>query len=251
MVTMPLGNPVETWAATIGAAPGVRLADLARDRQPGTGGLLVVVGAHPDDETIGAGRFVAEWTRTVGPAVAFTVTAGEACLDHLGVLVPGLADRREAEWHQAVAALGCRPVGSWRVADGTVDQHVEAVAERLGSMIGPGDVVLAPWRHDPHPDHAAAGEAAALAALGTGATLVEYPVWMTVWADPEILERTQYHVVRVEASPAAADARVTALAHYETIAVPQRADVEAVVPPTLLEHYPDQLALVPGRRSAA
>ena len=44
---------------------------------------LVVVAAHPDDETIGAGRLVAAWSRSLGPVTAVLATAGERCVDQV------------------------------------------------------------------------------------------------------------------------------------------------------------------------
>jgi len=45
-------------------------------------------------------------------------------------------------------------------------------------------VIVAPWRGDGHPDHEAAGRAAAAAAGRTGAALWEFPVWFWHWGDP-------------------------------------------------------------------
>ena len=61
------------------------------------------------------------------------------------------------------------------------------VAARLVDLIGDGDgtLVAAPWRHDGHPDHEAAGRAAAVAARRTDASLVEYPIWWWHWGAPD------------------------------------------------------------------
>src|SRR5690606_23272435 len=49
-----------------------------------------------------------------------------------------------------------------------------------------GDLVLAPWEHDGHPDHDAVGRAAlaATAAL-PGLRLLRYPVWAWHWLPPD------------------------------------------------------------------
>jgi LmbE family N-acetylglucosaminyl deacetylase len=46
-------------------------------------------------------------------------------------------------------------------------------------------VPSAPWRHDGHPDHDAAGRAATIASAAAGAPLLQYLVWAWHWADPE------------------------------------------------------------------
>ena len=42
-----------------------------------------MLSAHPDDESIGAGRLLSAWRRSGGRAQAVTATAGEACFDHV------------------------------------------------------------------------------------------------------------------------------------------------------------------------
>ncbi|RJT90627.1 class I SAM-dependent methyltransferase [Cryobacterium melibiosiphilum] len=49
---------------------------------------------------------------------------------------------------------------------------------------GPGTWVIAPWRSDGHPDHTAAGDAAATAAADANARLLEYPIWAWHWSTP-------------------------------------------------------------------
>jgi len=85
------------WRDVIAAAPAVELPELLAmlgcqaDRP-----RLVGVPTHPDNETIGAGRLVAAWSRSLGPVTAVLATAGERCVDQvatrrlgLGVLAVG------------------------------------------------------------------------------------------------------------------------------------------------------------------
>jgi LmbE family N-acetylglucosaminyl deacetylase len=247
IVTAP-GNPVQTWAPTVHRAQITALASLA---PAGIGTRLLVVSAHPDDETIGAGRLIACWASAVGPVSALTLTAGEACLANLKVVVADLAGRRLAEWRAAVTALGAQAGDCWAVPDGQVATELDLVADRLAERCAAGDVILAPWRHDPHPDHAAAGAAAAVAAYRCGATLVEYPVWMTYWSEPSILERTSYRVVQVAVPRWTEGRRSRALAQYRSQQLPLRADLTPVVPPQMLAHHYRQLALCPVRSAHA
>src|SRR5690606_13482680 len=54
------------------------------------------------------------------------------------------------------------------------------------ALLRRGDLVLAPWEHDGHPDHDAVGRAAlaATAAL-PGLRLLRYPVWAWHWLPPD------------------------------------------------------------------
>ena len=72
------------------------------------------------------------------------------------------------------------------VPDGAVAEAEASCVDRLTEQVGDGRGVLlvAPWRHDGHPDHEAAGRAAAAVAVRTGARLLEYPVWFWHWAEP-------------------------------------------------------------------
>ena len=55
------------------------------------------------------------------------------------------------------------------------------------SLLRPGDLVLAPWAHDGHPDHDEVGLAAERACDGAEARLWAYLVWAWHWAQPSEL----------------------------------------------------------------
>jgi LmbE family N-acetylglucosaminyl deacetylase len=239
LTVTPTGLPVEAWAESVAEAPRRSLADLV----PPTSTRLVVVGAHPDDETIGAGRLVAEWSRTRGPVLAVTLTAGEACFDEVGVEEPALADLRLQEWRTAVVDLGAQAGPHRLCPDGAVAAHADAMAAAIAAEVNPGDTVLAPWRHDPHPDHEAAGRAAAVAARERGAALVEYPIWTPYWMTPQAVAATGHSWSVVPTGAEAERARLRALAAYVSQCEPLRPCLGAVVPPLLLEHHHAQLVL--------
>ena len=69
---------------------------------------------------------------------------------------------------------------------GAVAEHEQELVEVLVPALGDArrTLVVAPWRHDGHPDHEAVGRAAATAAHRTGATLWEYPIWWWHWSSP-------------------------------------------------------------------
>lgn len=236
LTVTPAGLPVAIWSGAIAAGERLVVADLASEPS-----RLVVVAAHPDDETIGAGRLIAQWVRECGPVLALTLTAGEACFDDVGVREPGLAERRIAEWRKAVRSLGATAGAHSLCPDGAVAEHLDRAVEAIAAHLGPGDVVLAPWRHDPHPDHEAAGAAAALAAGQQGARLLEYPIWMPYWMQPEDVAATGTRWSAVETDPEANRARSRALTAYASQRAPLRPGMGPVVPQLLLEHHHTQL----------
>lgn len=87
-----------------------------------TGGGLLAVHAHPDDETLWTGGLLATWAASGRPVTVVTCTRGErgevialpgTTSEHLAGLEgdgPALAAHRERELAAAVAALGVRQV---------------------------------------------------------------------------------------------------------------------------------------------
>lgn len=144
-------------------------------------GRVVVVAPHPDDEILGAGGTVARLAAQ-GARVRFVaVTDGER--SH-----PGRSDWlravRPAESAAALVELGVPDEQSETVrlclADGAV--HDAPLTGMLSALIEPGDLILAAWSNDGHPDHDAVGRAATSAAGERGAQLREYLVWAWHWA---------------------------------------------------------------------
>jgi LmbE family N-acetylglucosaminyl deacetylase len=238
LTVTPAGLPVTTWSTAVEHAPRRQLRDLAPQAT-----RLVVVSAHPDDETIGVGRLVAQWARERGPVLALTLTAGEACFDAVGIEEPRLAERRIAEWRAALRVLGVTAGPHSVCPDGAVTEHESRVAGVIAAQLRPGDLVVAPWRHDPHPDHEAAGRAAAVAAAESGAALVEYPVWMPYWMTPESVASAGAHWSVVDTDRVAEGQRDGALAAYVSQQEPVRPGTGPVVPPLLLEHHHAQLVV--------
>ncbi|GAB49718.1 hypothetical protein MOPEL_134_00020 [Mobilicoccus pelagius NBRC 104925] len=233
------------WADVVRAAPPVTPEDLAD-----TGGVTLVVSAHPDDETLGAGRLLAHWARTGLRLRAACLTRGDACFDHLADvlrdldapadLLPGMAGRREAEWHAAMEALGVHDRHPHGLPDGGLaDDDALDVLRRVADDV---TTVLAPWPHDPHPDHRAAGRAGARLAAELGARFCSYPVWMTYWGDPA---EADPGLRRVAADPADDHAREAALAAFVSQLEPPTHGIGPIVPPEMLAHHDTPLLHVP------
>ena len=175
------GTPAAAWRPEIDerAWPPVDLGGLRR---------VVVVAAHPDDETLGAGGLVAHAHRLGLEVDVVVATRGEACHPRSPTHTPRqLAALRVDELDAAVAVLspGTRPA-VLGLPDGAVAEHEEDLVDRLVTRVGDGrgTLVVATWRGDGHPDHEAVGRAAAVTAARTGARLLEYPVWFWHWGTP-------------------------------------------------------------------
>ncbi|MEP6815832.1 MAG: PIG-L family deacetylase [Marmoricola sp.] len=206
------------------------------------GERVVVVGAHPDDETIGAGRLLAGHP---GEVRAVTLSGGEACvvsdrIDPVDMLV-----NRLAEWRTAVHVLGAEAVETQRWPDGRLREHEAEIAESLLPLLATSDVIVTTWRHDPHPDHRAAGRACAEAAARGGLRVVEFPVWAPYWMTPDDVAARDYRLCVTATAPGSDRARRDALSGYASQTQPLLPGWEPVVPAGLLARHHRQLLACP------
>jgi LmbE family N-acetylglucosaminyl deacetylase len=146
---------------------------------------IIVAGAHPDDETLGFGA-AAAMLAAMGVRVQ-VVSASDGGASHGPLPSPQrrrLERIRRAELRVAVDTLGVPEPISLGLPDGRIADHESRLADVLTSLLAAGTWCAATWRGDGHPDHEAVGRAAAIAVERSGATLLEYPVWMWHWAHP-------------------------------------------------------------------
>lgn len=145
---------------------------------------LLVIAAHPDDETLGAGGLIAACAARGLPVRVVVVTDGAGASGHPDA---GLVARRSAELAAAVAELAPDAViDELGFADGGTLEDRDAIRDALLPLLadaGPRTAVAAPWRGDGHRDHRVVGEV--VAELADGAVLLEYPIWMWHWASPD------------------------------------------------------------------
>lgn len=173
------GTSAQSWTTTLSAQ------DIAALTLPDAG-RLIVLGAHPDDETLGAGGLIRTAAMAGWQVEVLSVTAGEGSHPASPTHPPEvLAHIRERELSEAITRLAPAATTSCLgLPDGSVAEHEDEVVAHLVALIGLGGphvLLCAPWRRDGHPDHEAAGRAAAIAASRTDARLVEYPVWLWHW----------------------------------------------------------------------
>lgn len=208
------GTSITEWLA------GERPPPVNLDECP----ALVVVAAHPDDETLGVGAMIAALVARGVEVVVVSVSDGGAA--HPGVTQfdqMRLETTRCAELDCAAAVLGVHRVVRLGMPDGRIADFEEQLVERLTGVLSPGVWCAVTWRGDGHPDHEAAGRAAAVAAERTGAQLLEYPIWMWHWADPADAVVPWQRAVSVPVDRDAADRKQRAVRCF-------RSQIEAATP---------------------
>ncbi|WP_286218985.1 PIG-L family deacetylase [Paraoerskovia sediminicola] len=148
---------------------------------------LVVLAAHPDDETLGAGGLLARAARAGLATTVLVATDGEGSHPASGTYGPAeVARLRRYELLDATHALATgATLHLAGLPDGGLREAREPLARAVRAAIAthPGPtVVCAPWRGDPHRDHRVLGEVAA-EVVGSD-ELLEYPIWAWHRADP-------------------------------------------------------------------
>ncbi|TQM62031.1 bifunctional PIG-L family deacetylase/class I SAM-dependent methyltransferase [Humibacillus xanthopallidus] len=203
---------------------------------------LVLVAAHPDDETLGAGGLLA------------TAAAGALCID-LVLLSAGEASHPDSPSHTP-ADLATLRVEETRAAlallapsarlhlvglpDGELGSHEDAIVEAIVRTVGehgPTTVLAAPWRHDGHADHEAAGRAAAVAAHRTDARLVEYPIWLWHWAAPHEAPWTRFRALPLASGVRARKSHAISVHRSQVGPLSDDPGDEALLHPGMLEHF--------------
>ena len=213
---------------------------------------LVVVGAHPDDETLGAGGLVRHAALAGWSVEVVTATAGEGSHPRSPTHAPQrLADVRRAELRDAISVLAPGAVVRCvDLPDGDVSSHVpELVADLVRTISTDGDevVLCAPWTGDGHPDHEAAGRAAEIAAARTDAELLHYPVWLWHWGG--VTELPWDRATRLPLDAAALGAKRDAIAAHTSQVRPlsDRPGDEVMLDAGLLAHFDhDEVFLSPA-----
>lgn len=192
------------------------------------GGRLVVLAAHPDDETLGAGGLIAAAAARGAEIVVVVATDGEAAdAGATDAARAHLARIRRREVVDAVADLAPgAQLHLLGIPDGEVREHADLLHERLRAIVAdggdapgaarraptrnaaaaPATTLVAPWWGDGHRDHRVAGEVA-LRLAGADVRVLGYPVWMWHWADPDEVDPASWRVLPLDAAARAAKTR--------------------------------------------
>lgn len=162
------GTPAQTWTAD------ARFHDRPALDLEGVSDVLVVA-AHPDDETLGAGGLIARCVERGIPVHVVVVTDGS---------IEAPPQLREEELAAAMAVLGATWV-TLGFDDGATDEQRDDIRLALAPLIaqtGETALIVAPWTGDGHSDHQVVGEV--VAQLASRRRLIAYPIWMWHWGQP-------------------------------------------------------------------
>lgn len=214
--------------------------DLTELSVPGPDSRVVVVAAHPDDETLGAGGLIAAAAARGADVRVIVATDGEASHPQSPTHTPvQLAGVRRAEVRAAVAALhpALEPV-FLGLPDGRLAEHPCALASMLGEHVRGATHLVTTWVGDRHPDHEACARAVA-ELRPPGARHWQYPIWAWHWDEPEHSLLPWPTMRRVVLDVAARRAKAEALAQHRSQIEPLSPAVgdEAVVPPGVQAHF--------------
>ena len=222
------GTSITDWLAS-DRPPALDLAEC-----PG----LVVVAPHPDDETLGVGGTIAELiARGIDVLVVSVSDGGAAYPDISRFDQLALEKTRRTELDRAAAILGVRRLIRLGLPDGRIAEHEQQLADQLSVILAaepPGTWCAATWQGDGHPDHEAVGRAAAQAVTHTGATLVEYPVWMWHWAGPGDPDVPWERAAAVPLGRQAVGRKQNAAQCFRSQFDPSEPDSRPVLPPFVL-----------------
>lgn len=181
---MHLGQPESAWKLSRGLSgvPPIHIGDVQR---------IVLVAPHPDDEVFGAGGLIQYALSNDISLQLLSVTDGEGCHpDSVVATNLDLAAIRSRELRDALRRLGWDDpeVMQLHLPDGDVTSRQETLRSILLSVLRPGDICVAPWVRDGHPDHDACGTAALWASSVVGVRMLGFLVWAWHWADPSGLD---------------------------------------------------------------
>lgn len=139
---------------------------------------VLVLGAHPDDETAGCGGLMALLARSGAEVHVVSATAGEATIGAASS-PEATGKRRTEELTRACATLGARPPRVLGHPDGGLSDVVDALATDIRSVLAEltPEAVLLPWFLDGHRDHQAVVRAVQQAGVAPTTELWGYETW--------------------------------------------------------------------------
>lgn len=213
---------------------------------------LVVLAAHPDDETLGAAGLIATAAARGIRITVVVATDGEGSHpDSPTWSRHDLARERRAELVRAIDALAPGSVLSFLgLPDGELRDHRTSLtrlvrpaiaADRAGRAEPVGDplrtLIVAPWAGDGHRDHRVLGEVADELARELGHRSLGYPVWLWHWAHPADVETHGWTVLTLDAEAHAAKLRALALHATQVRPLSPAPGDEAVIHAGMRAHF--------------
>lgn len=203
---------------------------------------LVVVSAHPDDETLGVGGLIRQTASAGLPVRIVVATDGEASHPESPTHSPAVLGRiRRDEVSAAIDLLAPgAEIDFLGLADGRLAENVStlahAVSDSIRSLAGPV-LVVSPWTGDGHRDHRVAAEATAAAARETGAEHLMYPLWLWHWGTPRDAPWASLSVIALDDETRAVKRRAMSAHRSQCQPLSTEPGDEAIVSEGMLQHF--------------
>jgi LmbE family N-acetylglucosaminyl deacetylase len=231
------GTPEELWRRAEPWAAGIRL-DAAEAN------ALVVVAAHPDDETLGAAGLLAMAHRHRVPVTVIVASLGEASHPDSPTATPDeLRVRRRAEVRAAVELLApAATLHLLELPDGELLAHLPDLSDALTRILAPLPAttwVVSTWLDDGHPDHRAVALAASACALLRGMHSLGAPIWAWHWGRPDdpILPWSRARVLALDETAAASKRAALAVHRSQHLPLSPQPGDEPILSPAFLAHF--------------
>lgn len=229
------GTPAAAWRSTFSDRPPGPLV------LPGSGHAIVVA-AHPDDETLGAGGLLTVLGRSGWRVDVVCATRGERSHpDSTNVSRQELAARRTAELTAAVRGLApAARLVHLDLPDGDLAGREADLCAALVELVDRSDppaLIGSPWRYDGDPDHEALGRAAATVAARTDSRLLEFPIWFWHWAQPEEFDAQHARLLILDDDTIARKARAIDCHQSQLAPLSDSPAEQPVLLPGFLEHF--------------
>jgi LmbE family N-acetylglucosaminyl deacetylase/SAM-dependent methyltransferase len=242
------GTLPETWRPVVDHCPVLALPPMETP--------IVVLAAHPDDETLGAGGVIASAAAGGHRIVVVIASDGEAAYPGSGTHpAEQLGRTRRAEAISAVSTLAPEAeLHFMGLPDGRLGEEIDALQAFLSAVVLGGAWLFTPWFHDRHPDHRACSAAARrVAACTSNVRLLEYPIWAWHWASPDRDDLPLAGLRRIPIDAAAEATRRQALAAYvsQTTRQSGQAEDEPVLSAAFVTHFLRPYDVVLDRPPAA
>jgi LmbE family N-acetylglucosaminyl deacetylase/SAM-dependent methyltransferase len=206
---------------------------------PSAADTVVVVAAHPDDESLGAGGLIALAAAAGARVRVVIATDGEASHPHSPTHTPHrLATIRRAEVAEAMQALSPMLTLTFLgMPDGGLAGRVDELSERLREHVRDATLVVTPWRGDEHPDHEACAAAATRLRSELSFAHWQYPIWAWHWAQPSELPWPQLARLALTTDALAAKAAAVAAHRSQHSALSDATGDEPIVPSDIRVHF--------------
>lgn len=223
---------------------------------------MIVISAHPDDETLGAAGLIQLAQLQNIEVTVLVCTNGEASHPHSPTHEPQqLSQLRALEMEQAVKALQLDEGPRIRLRmlglpDSQLSAHRRQLLAELRKEADSSCLLVSTYRGDGHTDHEQAAAAAAQVAQELGLFHLEFPLWYWQWAQPGTHEQWR-HWNRVPLDAAASKRKQAAMAAHSSQTQPLSAAAgdETLLSSRFLEHFSQPWEIFratrPGQRNAA